>query len=35
MNPPPLHPAARDELSRRVDSLLTDDRNVGWRSVAG
>jgi len=29
----PTNPAAHDELHRRVDSLLTDDRSVSWRSV--
>ncbi|MGH3751738.1 MAG: phosphotransferase family protein [Pseudonocardiaceae bacterium] len=28
------NPAAHDELHRRVDSLLTDDRSVVWRSVS-
>ena len=27
--------AARDELHRRVDSLVTDERSVVWRSVSG
>ncbi|MGH3909424.1 MAG: phosphotransferase family protein [Pseudonocardiaceae bacterium] len=29
------NPTARDELHRRVDSLLADDRTVVWHSVAG
>ncbi|MGH3936924.1 MAG: phosphotransferase enzyme family protein [Pseudonocardiaceae bacterium] len=29
------NPAARDEFHRRVDSLVTDDRSVVWRSVSG
>jgi hypothetical protein len=29
------NPAARDELNRRVDSLVTDERSVVWRSVSG
>ena len=29
------NPAASDELHRRVDSLLTDDRSVVWHSVSG
>jgi hypothetical protein len=28
-------PAARDELHRRVDSLVNDERSVVWRSVSG
>ncbi|MCA1671785.1 MAG: aminoglycoside phosphotransferase family protein [Actinobacteria bacterium] len=29
------NPTAHDELHRRVDSLLTDDRSAVWHSVAG
>jgi len=29
------NPVARDELHRRVDSLVTDDRSVVWFSVSG
>ncbi len=29
------NPAAHDELHRRVDSLVTDERSVMWRSVSG
>ncbi|MGH3919356.1 MAG: phosphotransferase family protein [Pseudonocardiaceae bacterium] len=29
------NPAARDELHRRVDSLVTNERSVVWRSVSG
>jgi thiamine kinase-like enzyme len=29
------NPAARDELNRRVDSLVNDQRSVVWRSVSG
>ncbi len=29
------NPTARDELHRRVDSLLTNDRSVVWHSVSG
>lgn len=29
------NPAARDELHKRVNSLLTDDRSVVWHSVSG
>ncbi|MGQ0718295.1 MAG: phosphotransferase enzyme family protein [Pseudonocardiales bacterium] len=29
------NPAARDELHRRVDSLVTDKRSVVWHSVSG
>ncbi|MGH3870350.1 MAG: phosphotransferase family protein [Pseudonocardiaceae bacterium] len=29
------NPATRDELHRRVDSLITDDRSMVWRSVSG
>lgn len=29
------NPTARDELNRRVDSLVTDERSVVWRSVSG
>lgn len=29
------NPAARDELDRRVVSLINNDRNVVWRSVSG
>lgn len=29
------NPAARDELNRRVDSLVSDKRSVEWRSVSG
>ncbi len=28
-------PAARDELHRRIDSLVNDERSVVWRSVSG
>jgi Ser/Thr protein kinase RdoA (MazF antagonist) len=31
----PTNPAARDELHRRVDSLVNDERSVVWRSVSG